>query len=77
MINYKPLVAEHKWKELLKALPIGHTVVKFPDLNSINSFSFSAYDFNSDGRDYTFSLNVDKTNLMVRINKRKNALHKK
>lgn len=61
------LMADSKWKAMLRELPAGVHTLSFPSVGAIKSCKAIAYDMNSDnnGRRYTF--NVDKGELVVVI----------
>lgn len=63
------LIAERKWTEFLKALPIGETKVGFQEIADIKSCKAIAYDINSDktGRRYTFNVNKDEKSAIINV----------
>lgn len=62
------LIYDREWKMFLNCLPLGESIFTFPDKKHIASCKAVAYDINSDKTGRTYTFNVNKGNMTVRIN---------
>ena len=62
------LINEREWTRFLGELPLGESIFTFPDKKHIASCKAVAYDINSDKTGRTYTFNVNKGNMTVRIN---------
>ena len=65
------LIAEKRWTDMLRELPLGHHTIPFPNVEAIRSCKAIAYALNSDnkarGEGNTYLFNVNKSELSALI----------